>query len=238
MKVLIVDDEHALRITLAANLELAGAITVEASDGPEALRLLSTHEVDLVITDFQMPGMNGLELLRAMRARSIEIPVIMMTAFALEDQLDQAIGGGVFAVLSKPFDVDRAWRLFARAAERPAVLVVDDAPEVLSSCVESLRAVGVRAESASTAAEALERVRTGTVDVCVLDLCLRETTGDALMEGLCAIAPSLQVIAVSGYQLPAMVQKMLSRGAQTFLPKPIDPRELVRTVAFARSRRA
>lgn len=235
-RVLIVDDEPALRMTLAANLELVGALTLEAADGFEALGLLGRERVDLVVTDFRMPGMTGVELLRAMRERSITVPLVLMTAFALEDQLDQALTGGVFAVLSKPFDVARAWRLFTRAANRPAVLVVDDTPHVLLTCVESLRAVGLLAEPAADRAEALRLVRTGAVDVCVLDLCLPEPTGAALMQELRAINPSLQVIAVSGHQLPSMVQQMLTSGAQTFLPKPLDPRELVRTVAATRSK--
>src|SRR5262245_3608826 len=98
MRILIVDDEGSLLLTLLANLELEGFDVVGAHDAGAALQLLHEQSFDLVLTDIRMPGMSGLELYRAIRSLRPDMPVIMMTAFAAETLIEQAIQEGVFAV--------------------------------------------------------------------------------------------------------------------------------------------
>ncbi|HUS67503.1 MAG TPA: response regulator, partial [Kofleriaceae bacterium] len=76
--VLLVDDEEGLRTTLAANLELDGFDVVEAADGIEALAHARRRAFDLVVTDIRMPGMNGVDLFRAIRGLHPRVPVVLM----------------------------------------------------------------------------------------------------------------------------------------------------------------
>jgi len=103
--VLVVDDEAHIVQVLSLKLRNAGYEVITASDGEEGFELATTNTPDLVITDFQMPYMTGLELCQAMAQHDLtrNIPVILLTArgYALDDA-DLAVGN-IKDVLSKPF---------------------------------------------------------------------------------------------------------------------------------------
>jgi CheY-like chemotaxis protein len=104
--ILIVDDEDDHRLVLADLLESKGYSISTAKNAKQALAQLSTQTVDLVITDFMMPEMNGLELIRAMaRSEGLNmIPVILLTANARENLEDLAKSAGAFSTVFKPFN--------------------------------------------------------------------------------------------------------------------------------------
>ncbi|MBE0534706.1 MAG: response regulator [Phycisphaerae bacterium] len=104
-KVLIVDDEIHIVQVVAIKLRNNGFDVVTAENGAEALELIRTHNPELVITDYQMPVMTGVELIENLRKdpRFVDLPVIMLTArgFAIEDEKKAEMN--VAACLSKPF---------------------------------------------------------------------------------------------------------------------------------------
>ncbi len=104
--ILIVDDEEDHRLLMADRLESEGYFISTAENAKEALAQLSIQNVDLVITDYMMPEMNGLELIRAMARREWlnEIPVILLTANSPENLEDLAKSAGAFSTVFKPFD--------------------------------------------------------------------------------------------------------------------------------------
>ena len=104
-KVLVVDDEIHIVHVVAIKLRNNGFEVVTAANGAEAFELACEEHPDIIVTDFQMPIMSGLELIEKLRENSDteNIPVIMLTArgFAIEDELKQKLK--VSACLSKPF---------------------------------------------------------------------------------------------------------------------------------------
>ena len=104
-----------------------------------------------------------------------------MTAFALEGLVQEAINEGVFTVLPKPFDIQHVVGALTSALKAPVVLVVDG-QDAAESTVEALRASGVRAADGSDPERALEEVRAGHVDVCVIDLEVAGVGGADLIE--------------------------------------------------------
>jgi DNA-binding NtrC family response regulator len=236
--ILLVDDETPLRVTLAANLELEGFEVSEASNGTQALALASSRHFDLVLSDIRMPGMSGVELFRALRAQGQEMPVVLMTAFAREELVDRALEEGAFAVLSKPFDVPLALNALKSAARRPDVLVVDDSEFMAELISEALEQAGLDARPAQHCEEALEIVRRGESDVCVVDLVMPEMTGAQLAQRARALDPTLAIIAVSGHDVPELLRQVATVGVHAFLRKPFAMRDLVRAIARARAERA
>jgi two-component system response regulator FlrC len=118
LPVLVVEDDPALREALADTLEMAGYSAIAAADAEQALSWLDKGEVEsspgLVLTDVQMPGMDGHALLRALKARRPEVPVILMTAYGQIDRAVQAMRDGASDYLPKPFDPDRLLATVAR----------------------------------------------------------------------------------------------------------------------------
>ena len=102
---LVVDDNEEL-LLLISNL-LAPYFRIEtASDGEEALRILSRQPVDLVVSDIMMPGMDGIECCRRLKGelQTFHIPVILLTACSLDEQRIQGYDGGADSYISKPFN--------------------------------------------------------------------------------------------------------------------------------------
>jgi two-component system NtrC family response regulator len=113
--VLIVDDEKNYPLVLSAVLQEDGFETYTANSGPEALEIIAHADVDLVLTDMKMPGMDGIALLERIKAHDPELPVIMMTAHGTVERAVEAMQKGAYHYLLKPFDNERMV-LFARKA--------------------------------------------------------------------------------------------------------------------------
>lgn len=109
-KVLLVDDEELFLRSLVDSFknrnDSTGLSFLTASDGTEALELLKKQKVDLVITDLQMPRMDGFELLSEMGRAFDEVPVIVMTAFGTEEIQNDAAGAGAVRFIDKPIDIE------------------------------------------------------------------------------------------------------------------------------------
>jgi two-component system chemotaxis response regulator CheY len=105
-KALVVDDMPWMRMVIRSLLNHMGDIdTVEASDGYEALKYLSACHVDILICDWNMPGMTGLEVLQKVRAKPElkRLPVLLVTAEQSKQQVRDAANAGVSGYVSKPF---------------------------------------------------------------------------------------------------------------------------------------
>src|SRR5688572_9268031 len=103
MKILIVDDEEVLRDVLDVVLRREGFDIVAAASGEEALSVLDGEEVDLVILDVMLPGISGIDTLRAIRISNPALPVIVITAFSSIDGAIEAMKQGAFHYIPKPF---------------------------------------------------------------------------------------------------------------------------------------
>ncbi|WP_426112471.1 sigma-54-dependent transcriptional regulator [Massilia sp. PWRC2] len=112
--VLVVDDEPNMRRVLEIMLGAAGYAVFSAANGREALALLRSAPVDLLITDLRMPEMDGIELLRQMRADGIDAPVIMITAHGTVETAVAAMKFGASDYILRPFDIDALELVIAR----------------------------------------------------------------------------------------------------------------------------
>jgi len=101
--ILIVDDERNYLLVLKALLADAGYEVITCDNAGEALEVTSSHDLDLVITDMRMPGVDGMEFLVQLRSLQPEIPVIMMTAYATVEKAVEAMKSGAFDYITKPF---------------------------------------------------------------------------------------------------------------------------------------
>lgn len=106
MKILIVDDFSTMRRIIKNLLrDLGFTNTVEADDGITAIPILNSGSIDFLVTDWNMPGMTGIELLRHVRAdeKLRSLPVLMVTAEAKREQIIEAAQAGVNGYVVKPF---------------------------------------------------------------------------------------------------------------------------------------
>ncbi|MEW6676652.1 MAG: sigma-54 dependent transcriptional regulator [Pseudomonadota bacterium] len=125
LPLLVVEDDAPLREALSDTLELAGYTVTTAPDAEEALAWLERGRPGLVLTDVQMPGMDGHALLQAIKAKRPEVPVLIMTAYGQIERAVEAMREGAADYLPKPFEPDRLLAAVARYFRQP------EAPESL-----------------------------------------------------------------------------------------------------------
>jgi len=105
--ILVVDDEKNYLLVLSAVLEEEGYEVLTTVSGLEALEIQKSSDLDLVLTDMKMPGMDGIELLDQIKAMDPELPVVMMTAHGTVDKAVEAMQKGAYSYILKPFDNER-----------------------------------------------------------------------------------------------------------------------------------
>jgi DNA-binding NtrC family response regulator len=233
-RALVVDDDPAVLMTVAANLELEGFDIATANGAEEALALLAKQDFDVILSDVRMPGLSGVELYERVRKIRPDTPFVLMTAYANEAALKSAVRAGVFSVLAKPLDVDQATRILERAKKRPAVLVVDDAEPHARSLAAALEASGVKATAVYDGPSALTAIRDGGVDVCVVDLVMPGMDGAAVLAEVRKLRPDVPVIAFSGKTVAELMARVASGGAVGCFETPIAVEQLVDAISRAR----
>ncbi len=109
MKILVVDDSRAMRRIVSRTIRQAGYDgheIFEAENGREALEVVKAENPDLILSDWHMPEMTGIEFLRALNAEGIEIPFGFVTSESTSEMVDMATESGALFLLAKPFTAE------------------------------------------------------------------------------------------------------------------------------------
>ncbi|HYI95172.1 MAG TPA: sigma-54 dependent transcriptional regulator, partial [Bryobacteraceae bacterium] len=117
-RILLVEDDDSLRRATQAQLEKCGYETAVSADVPEALAVLERQPVDLVLTDMNLPGMSGMDLLERIRIEYPETSVVIITAFGTIETAVAAIKAGAYDYITKPVHPDELKALVNRVMER------------------------------------------------------------------------------------------------------------------------
>ncbi|PFE99395.1 DNA-binding response regulator [Bacillus thuringiensis] len=102
-KILVLEDELTIRSFIVLNLKRAGFYVIEATTGEEALQILSEQTVDIVLLDVMLPGIDGLEVCKAIRKENKKMGIIMLTARVQDEDKVQGLGIGADDYIAKPF---------------------------------------------------------------------------------------------------------------------------------------
>jgi two-component system response regulator AtoC len=120
-RILVVDDEESIRVTLSALLGHRGYLVVSAENAKSALEILSTQEIDFVLADVRMPDMDGIELTKEIVSKQIPATVIVMSAYGSVDNAIEAMKAGAYDYITKPFKTDEITLTLAKAEERESL---------------------------------------------------------------------------------------------------------------------
>jgi PAS domain S-box-containing protein len=203
-RVLVVEDDPAVRAAVRAMLEELGYGCIEAADGQAALAVLEGDaQIDLLFTDVVMPGpLKSRDLVARAADLRPGLPALFTSGYT-EDaivhhgRLDEGV-----SLLSKPYSRDalsRKVRDVLRAA-RKVVLVVEDEALVRMSALDMVEALGFAALQAATGREALKLLKSETrIDILFTDVGLPDMKGPALAEQALKLRPELKVVFASGY---------------------------------------
>lgn len=163
-KILIADDEINMLLVLEAMLRKEGFSVLKAADGLEALELLEKEEVDVVVTDLRMPGLDGLGLLNRVTEEYPRIPVIIITAHGTVDTAVEALKKGAFDYITKPFDREDLLNVIHKAHRSRKIRDDEVVPE--AGDVDHLNIIGSSGEM-SRIFEVISRVAPTTTTVLI-----------------------------------------------------------------------
>jgi len=116
--ILVVDDDQNIQEVIIDRLESLNCRVLIAHNGKECLEVLEHQRPQMVLLDIEMPGMNGLEVLREIRKREYDVSVVMISAYGTIDRAVQAMKGGAYDFIPKPFEPDHIALIVERALER------------------------------------------------------------------------------------------------------------------------
>jgi signal transduction histidine kinase len=162
-KILVVDDEHSVLVTVAAILQQEGYSVDAFSDGAEALQALRAHTYDLVLTDLKMPGVDGLQILAEVRNCSPSTVTIMMTGYASMDSAIEAVQLGAYEYLLKPTEVPQLKLAVKRSLERKQLSEIDSLYRVSHALATAADAQQIVAEVSETTRRVLHIEHAGIV---------------------------------------------------------------------------
>lgn len=236
-RILIVDDNEMMARTLYDIFSFQGFAPDVAHSAEEALDRVREQRYLCVVSDIRMPGLNGVDMYREMKAIVPGIPVILMTAYTNDLLIQQGLDEGVLGVLSKPLDMQRLMEVLEVIGEAPSAVVVDDDPAFAQALADILPRHGVHVRTTANP-DALPALLTSPHQVVILDLDLGTTDGVAVLTRLTRQRPGITVILVTAYgtELRDLVEEGLRRGAIASFDKPLNVDALLDTIQQARNR--
>jgi len=230
--ILIVDDDMGMCETLSDIMEGKGYHTVIALDGYEAVEKAKESAFDVILMDIKMPGMNGVETFRQIKKIHPETAVVMMTAYAVEDLIREALREGAYGVLYKPFDIERMIGLIEGVKGGGLILVVDDDLNACATFKDILEARGYKVGTALSGEEAIEIARENRHDMIFIDMKLPTINGLQTYLAIKEVNPQAVAVMMTAYrrEMGDLVEEALKKDAYTCLYKPFDVEEVIKLV--------
>ena len=221
-KILVVDDQRGMRLTLSGVIEDKGYDVTGVEDGYQAIDAASKTTFDVIFMDIKMPGINGVQTFREIKKISPSSVVVMMTGFAVEDLVKEALAEGAFSVVYKPFDMDHVINLVESVLKTVVILVVDDRSGDRVTLMQVLSEKGYKVAGAEDGDEAIEMVKGGHFDVIFMDIKLPGKDGVVTFQEIRHLDPEAKVIFMTGFVLEESVKQAIEEYAYPVASKPLD----------------
>lgn len=230
--ILVVDDEEDICRNLSDILGDLGCRVETASNGASALEMVKRRPYDVALLDLRMPGMDGLELCRAMKAVRSETVAILVTAHASGSTAEEALASGVWQVVPKPVNLGRLLKLVDEALGLPLVLVVDDDREMGSNLRDLFRERGYRVTLAHDTSEAADRLRKASFRVVLIDMKLPGGSGCDVFRVVREVNPDARIVLITGCRSDSDVlsERILRENVDAVCYKPFDVPRLLSAV--------
>jgi len=228
LSVLIVDDDVDLGDTLLDILDAKGYDVSFASSGPNALRKIEKKQYDVVLLDIRMPGMNGVETLKQVNVRSPLTTVVMITAFAHDDLINDAKEEGVLKILNKPLDIDKIISFLKKHEILKTMFMVDDDTEFCNSLKDAIELHGYNVTVVYSAQEAIDTFKNQEYGIILLDMKLNGKSGIDVAESIKEKGYDSAIVMMSAYKKE--FQSLLENAGQecAFIEKPFEINSIIK----------
>jgi DNA-binding NtrC family response regulator len=234
-RLLIVDDNVDFAYNPADVLELKGYDASVCQDGHRAIDMVKKERFDLILMDIKMPGINGVETYKRIKETSSGTVTIMMTAYAVENLVEEALDVGAYDVFYKPLDISRlliAIEESLREEKGRLILIVDDDKGILHNLRDILQVKGHTVFIADSGQRAIELARNNQFRIVFIDVKIPLLNGLEIYKAIKEINPRVCAVMITGYrqEVKDMVEEALDSSAYTCLYKPLDMDDVLNVV--------
>lgn len=232
MKILVVDDDRRIVKTTCDILKIKGYEPIAAYTGEEGVEKVKSDPPDCVLMDMKMPGINGVEAMKQMQEIIPDLPVVLISAYATNELLNEAKLSGAYAVLNKPMNFQVILSFLSLLRKEESILIVDDDPVFSKTLKDLLTLRGYQVETERTPESVMENLAKDYKLVVVLDLKLGDVNGLEVLQKIREKYPSKPVVLVTGYrhEMGDSLEKGLNIGAYTSLYKPFETDDLLNMI--------
>jgi len=206
-------------------LKHKGFTVTTVESGIKAIKLVKKNNYEIIFMDIKMPVMNGVESYKEIKRIRPEAVVVMMTAYSVEELIQEALVEGAFGVLYKPLNIDHMLSMIQDIKEKGGlILVIDDNPSICASLEKILRKRNYKVITATSGEKAIELAKKNSFDLILIDMKLPVLNGLETYLALKEIDPNTLAIMMTAYEqeMKLLVDEALSNSAYTCLPKPLN----------------
>ncbi|MEW5896030.1 MAG: response regulator [Candidatus Omnitrophota bacterium] len=233
IKMLVVDDEAGVCDVIRKTFTYIGFSVFAATTAKKALAIIEKEHPQIVFLDILMPDVDGIELLKEIKARYSDLIVIMVTAKQDRETREAAIAAGADGFITKPFSrnylrdavVHKIGDVLNRKGRMqiPSLLLVDDEEEFRKTMRDFIgRRYECVIDEASEGAQAVDQVQRLKPDIILLDIKMPGLSGIDVITRIKDISPSSKVIVISAWKSGEVVSQAVGMGAADYISKPVS----------------
>lgn len=232
MKILVVDDDQRIVKTTCDILRIKGHEAIAAYSGEEGVEKVISGTPDCVLMDIKMTGINGVEAMKRMKEIVPALPVVLISAYATDELMEEAMRTGAYAVLSKPLNFPMILSFLSLLHKEENILVVDDDPNFSKTLKDILTLRGFNVETESEPQNVMEHLERDYKLTVLLDLKLGAMSGVDVLQTIREKYPDKPVVVVTGYrrEMGGSIEKANAIGAYICLYKPFETDTLLQLI--------
>ncbi len=232
MRILVVDDDRDFTESIGELIESEGHQPVLAYNGIEVLKIFKQNNIDIILLDFRMPGLNGIETLSEIRKLNLSVPVVIMTAYATTELTKDAIKYGAIEVMNKPFNINKLMEVISSIKQFHNILLLDDDKDYADSLSIALLDEGYKIYVAYDTEQAMNYISGNDIQLQILDIRINGETGIDVWLSMRKKHFDIPTIFISGYTklFFDQINEISQISKIEILEKPFAPNELLNKI--------
>jgi len=233
-RILVVDDDNGMCETLSDILSDLDYRVDAVNEGYKAIDMIQKHPYDLVLLDIKMPKMNGVETYKKIKEVVPPLKVIMMTAYSVEELVEEVLNEGAFGIIYKPINIKNLLVIIKKLLNNIRILIVDDNSNFCSIFKDNLEEMNYTTIVKNNGRQAIDYIKENSIDIIFIDIRLPGLNGLDVFYAIKKLYPNIEVIMITGYQNEIPVRRQINmafkKDLYTCFYKPIKFNEVFNAI--------